>query len=223
MILKDLELSIKRGKEGRLRGEAGNLRVASELLLRGLNVMFPALDDGVDMFVEGGVRVQVKTARVQRHQGGRSYYMFNLARGPQRPNRGKEKKAHTRMFSKVCDFLVLWGIEEDRFWIVPAGLLDGRWNIGLGRGMYWHDVSISRIKELANSGMTCGQIAEVIRTSPMTVSRRLRGQFLEPPEVNAKLQEIKLCEGRWDLIESYVSTLAQAEAASLVDVEHVET
>ena len=108
-------------KQQHLLGQAGVLRVASELMLRGFPVLFPAVDEGVDLFVEGGTRIQVKTTKMVL-SGGKS--SFRLTPGYRMTRDGKVYLS-ARNFSEYCDFVVLFNVKLDKFWIVPAGLLDG--------------------------------------------------------------------------------------------------
>jgi hypothetical protein len=121
-----------------LQGQAGVYAVASQLCLRGMNPMFPAMDDGVDIVISNGIRLQVKTSRLQHRnqfspgndgsRGGRiavyrtvGRYGFGLRRGEWLP----AQKKYTRVkkgYGQVADFFVLWGIDEDRFWIVPTSI-----------------------------------------------------------------------------------------------------
>lgn len=204
------------GRHGMLptmTGMAGNLRVASELLLRGLNVSMPVVDIGVDIEVESVVRLQVKSAHIMRQQystGQQPCYNFFLGRGPKAKGGGISTASVTRMFSDKCEFLVLWGIEEGRFWIVPAQLLDHRMSIALGPRIRWYDLDNERIKAMVDSGMMQCDIAKELGVGEMTISRRVNRLFTEPSETVAAMKRIKDCEGKWDQIQDYLDTMKEA-------------
>jgi hypothetical protein len=164
-----------------LQGQAGNYRVASELLLRGYNVYFPAADTGVDILVEGCVRVQVKSAHLTRtnhspdnwrahYSSLASLYGFRLS-GMRHMKGTRTVKATPRDFTKECDFLVLWGIEENRFWVIPSALITRRCTVVLG-------------------------------SIPERDLWRLRQ--------DSNMQRMRNCEGKWDLIAGSIATLTEA-------------
>lgn len=195
------------------QGMAGNFRVASELLLRGFRVYMPAVDSGVDLLVNECVRVQVKSAHVKavpRYAGAQPSYGFWLARGPKGLGGGRSTKTVARIFSKTCDFVVLWGIEQGRFWIVPAALLDNRYSVTVGPDMRWIPIDTSRVRQLHAEGMIQGDIAKELGVSEMTVSRRRRGMYSNEPDANVLIHRIKACEGRWENIQDVVDTLTEA-------------
>lgn len=90
-----------------LIGMAGQLRVASELLLRGFRPALGFVDTGVDLTLEQGQRIQVKAAHKAKDRGR---YFFNL--------RHWKHKGLVRL--PGVDFLICWGIDTDQFWIVPV-------------------------------------------------------------------------------------------------------
>lgn len=104
----------------RLTGQAGVMRVASELMVRGENVLFPQVDTGVDLLTGHGLRVQVKSAHLNNRYG-RLGYALTLG---WRQRGSKQTPARRRPYSEEVDYIVIWGIDEDRFWIVPAAVLD---------------------------------------------------------------------------------------------------
>jgi hypothetical protein len=107
-----------------LQGQAGVWTVAAQLALRGHAPMFASVDYGYDLMLDNGLRIQVKAARLSanvgklrnRYPGG--VYHFNL-RCANRDANGK-LKCMNRDYSKVADFFVFWGIDENRFWILPT-------------------------------------------------------------------------------------------------------
>jgi hypothetical protein len=94
-----------------LLGEAGKHRVASELLLRGFHVLFPASDEGIDLYTEEGHFISVKTARLS---GGE--YSFSFRRWTCRA--GAKKQTYGWVHPKLTH-LVLWCVDDNAFLIVP--------------------------------------------------------------------------------------------------------
>lgn len=116
-------------------GQAGVYRVAAELLLRGVSVYFPALDRvGVDLVTEHGIRLQVKSARlrVRAKLSTRPAYYLHLGWAQQGAEHKPVRRA--RLYSEEVNYFVIWGIDEDRFWIVPAHVFDGRYCLMLYAG-----------------------------------------------------------------------------------------
>ncbi len=115
-----------RGLEHLLRCKAAEWAVASQLALRGHVPMFPSVDSGVDIYLNNGLRLQVKCASLRENNRGvsgiqRTFgYFFELRRGAWFQNEKKYRKTSLRPYSEVADYFVLWGIEENRFFIVPT-------------------------------------------------------------------------------------------------------
>ncbi len=115
--------------------------VASHLCLRGYIPLEPSVDFGVDLMLDNGLRLQVKVAhltypdRMPKQKGnfgirGGSIlggyrggaYGFNLRRGVWDRSSNRWKRNESGTYHGVADFFVLWGIDENRFWIVPTSV-----------------------------------------------------------------------------------------------------
>lgn len=94
-------------------GQAGVFRVASRLLMLGHVPSFPSVDTGVDIILDNGLRLQVKSSHLRHHKG----YPFGAYCFSAEDNNFGNRK---RDWTKVCDFLCFWGIDEDRFFVVSA-------------------------------------------------------------------------------------------------------
>lgn len=95
-------------------GLAGELRVMSELLLRGHNPAKSYLEEGADLVLENGLRVEVKTGHFRpRGKGTVGMYQFTLKGG------GRRRPQNL----SACDYLILWCLEDDCFFIVPTSIL----------------------------------------------------------------------------------------------------
>jgi len=103
-------------------GLAGEFRVMSELIFRGWNPAKSYIDNGIDVILQNGVRVQIKTSRKKAsvrsdNRGSAECYRFTLKRG--------DYNNRKTLSSKNVDFLICWGIETNNFWIIPTDKVDG--------------------------------------------------------------------------------------------------
>jgi len=92
-------------------GLAGEFRVMSELLLRGHNPAKSYLENGVDLVLENGLRIEVKSAHKQKLKRTSGYH-FSL-------RCGHEKKKLQDSF----DFIICWCLDDECFYIVPRGII----------------------------------------------------------------------------------------------------
>lgn len=100
-------------------GLAGEFRVMAELFLRGHNPAKSYLEKGADIILENGIKLEVKASH--RHSGNykatdrtkgfrtRSVYVFTLKGAGRRPYQ-----------LDTCDFLILWCIDDDCFFVIPT-------------------------------------------------------------------------------------------------------
>lgn len=95
-------------RKGNFTGLAGEFRVMSELLLRGHNPAKSYLNDGVDMVLKNGKRLEVKSCH-KLDFGGRPNYHFSFRRG--RDNKFQDLSE--------CDFIICWCIDDNDFYIFP--------------------------------------------------------------------------------------------------------
>lgn len=117
------------GVNSPMQGQAAVHRVVSELMFRGMRTALPCVDDrGVDILVLPSIRIQVKSAYLRHNvrvypQGA---YWFKFVHGAIVTGNNTIKRRGPRQFSEECDFVILHGIDQGRFWIVPAHVLDGK-------------------------------------------------------------------------------------------------
>lgn len=201
---------------GHLTGQAGVWRVASELALRGWTPHFPGVDFGYDLTIDHGTRIQVKSTQLKSYCGFKGpIYAFGLTDA--RPNRRVSPEAlrqryvkRMRCYSERCDFVVLHGVTENRYWIVPAVQLDGAF------GIYVTAEHVETCNELTNedaeqvkvmlaSGMKQSEVAEHFGVQQMTISRISRGVLCKPSRNRAR--NVRKLENRWDLIEDFIRTV----------------
>ena len=94
-------------------GKAGELRVASEMILRGHRPSIFLIDTGLDIITEEGIKIQVKTARLNTpdiNECRSPSYAFNFRRWDRNGSHNLEG----------IDFIICWGIDTDQFWIFPT-------------------------------------------------------------------------------------------------------
>jgi hypothetical protein len=125
-----LKLGVKgqQGYAAQLQGQAGVYAVASKLCLLGHVPFFPGVDYGYDLVIENGIKLQVKAAYASLASDKRDMYPWPSYRFDMRvskPNAHGKMERMNRHYRKVADFFVLWGIDENRFWIVPTSEIKG--------------------------------------------------------------------------------------------------
>lgn len=139
------------GVRNLLLGQAGTYRVLAELLRRDVNAFLPVVDTGVDILTVRGVRIQVKATRLARRNTRSGYnqgpaYFFTPGVKTRRGGKTLEyREYYVRRFSDEVDYVVLWGSDQDRFWIVPATVLDSLKCLQLDPGRQQAIVGSSRI------------------------------------------------------------------------------
>ena len=111
-------------------GKAGELRVRSELILRGFNPAVFDQDSGVDIILENGERLQVKTSLNPSYsKKGYSWkYTFRIRAAQFRP---KENGLYERKFTKdsykgKVDYFVFWLVKDNIFYIIPEKEVGGK-------------------------------------------------------------------------------------------------
>lgn len=196
-------------------GQRGEYRVIDELLVRGFVPCMPAVDIGFDLVLPSGVRIQVKSSKLVTRDGYRykqKVYQFMLSqrRTLHRGSKSikQEYAARLRRFSDVCDFVILWGSDEDRFWIVPSKLMDNRGQVIVGGKPRWRDIDMVKVAALQENGWTQRQIAKELGVGLSTLQFRIYGQVEPKKHHGSFVKEVNSCEDRWDLIESFGSIAA---------------
>ncbi len=182
-------------------GQVGVYRVAAELMRRGWTPYLPVVDNGVDLTVDGSVRIQVKsTVKAVRNAWGRSHYQFTLRKAA-RYLRSRKVEAFNRRFSGECDFVVCHAIDDNRFWVVPAAVFDGKPGVLLsaeGRTQ-WKDIDLDKADTLRSAGRTIQSIADEMGVSFEALRQRLKTRRTAPTR---KYTDMNQYLDRWDLIGS---------------------
>lgn len=191
-------------------GEIGETRVLAKLLELGHIPYRPVVDDhGVDFMLSTGLKLQVKTARLTKraHQNHMTYsYTLGIV-NTTRNRRGRVLRR--KLYSEECDVLILHGLDENRFWICPAYLVDGRACLELGPRS-WR--TAGEVREQLDLGIGVLQTAAELQISRTTVWRRKHGDIAKGGFVRA----VRLCEDKWEFLISARETSKSADGASTV-------
>jgi len=90
-------------------------------------VYFPSVDEGVDIVLGNGLKLQVKCGRYHNDPRTSGRYHI-LAPGRVKKYQKGRDRDERRSYAGVVDFVVYWAIEENRFFVFPAGsLTSGVW------------------------------------------------------------------------------------------------
>lgn len=100
-------------------GQAGVYAVAARLSLAGHSVYFPSVDEGVDIMLGNGLKLQVKCGRYHADTKTAGRYHV-LAADKVRKYRDGKIQDVKRGYAQSVDFVVYWAIEENRFFVFPA-------------------------------------------------------------------------------------------------------
>lgn len=106
---------MKKLKDARLIGMAGEHRVISELLLRGYNPSVAVIDRGVDIILESGKSLQVKTTTQTEHMRRKGAVAVDISSTAYTMGRrGEYSPTDLR-----ADCFVVWVVARDEFYIIP--------------------------------------------------------------------------------------------------------
>jgi hypothetical protein len=200
------------------QGQAGVYTVAAQLLLRGVNPSFPAVDCGADILTDWGTRVQIKCSHRRPSRWGGSYHFVLTSGVTLYVGKNGHKKAslhdrEPRAYSNECDFFVLWGIEDNRFWIIPSLLLDGKTSaVMVGKDCPWLRLDMVSIRRDSESGMSQRAIADKYQISQRSVLRVLHGRITKVNVETGFSRVLLSHENRWDLILAEENLLSEGEA-----------
>lgn len=104
-------------------GKAGELRVRAELILRGFAAAVFDIDTGVDIILENGKRLQIKTS-LQPNYSKAAYswrYTFTVRAMQLRiKGNGLYEKRHTRRnYNGRVDYFIFYLVKDNIFYIIP--------------------------------------------------------------------------------------------------------
>jgi len=199
-------------------GQAGVHAVIAQLILRGHTPLIPAFDDrGVDLMTSDGIRIQVKSSTLRHcapfEEGGG--YGFNLRKRTW--TGGDRCVSLKRNLSNECEFLILWGIDQNRFWIIPTADKPGDLStirISSNANTRYSQVDFGRVQHLRDCGLSSAAIAKEMG---MTVHQlRLRGNAslnsMDPERLGGQFKYAKY-EDAWHLLSEHIA-LKKIEASS---------
>jgi hypothetical protein len=196
-------------RDARMVGRAGEYAVAAQLLLRDTLVLWPAVDQGFDLETENHCRLQIKCGHLAT--GGRApHYAFRLRkRKPVPVSNSTAILVPQKPLVEVCDFVVLWGIEQNRFWILPPALCDGCSGMRLGMEPITRKrlvANVSDVREMVGLGYSQSQIAKHYGTTRVVIQRFLsEGRDWE----ESSISQMRACENDWDKIINFVYSPAK--------------
>ena len=187
-------------------GKAGEYAVAAQLLSRGIVVHFPAVDNGVDLIAGTRLRIQVKSRR--KSSSRETGYNFTL--GAKRETGSKlasmmRAKTMAELFPNI-DYLICWGVDDNRFWILPSAMLAEYPKVqslllGSNHKRY---ADYDRILEMHKSGMRNVDIADELGVHAVTVSEVIRGRISNVSPSTMLSVDADAFEGKWDFLAADV-------------------
>lgn len=189
---------MRKAEQASYTGKAGEYIVAGQLMLRGEKILWPSVDVGYDLMTREGCRIQVKTSHLYAAKETPRYF-FPL----------KDKR---NLFSAVCDYVVFYGIEQNKFWIVPASLVDSCTGVELGYepSLRRFTGSIKDMREMISLGFSRGKVAK-----HYGIARTSLQQFLDSGKDfvdETVVSKMRACEGRWEYILDFARPLVATEA-----------
>jgi hypothetical protein len=203
---------IKRGRGAQVMymGKAGEHAVASQLFLRGTTVLWPGIDVGYDLMTETGCRVQIKTSYIDGHtRRGESYYWFPLSTSRIQARKGVATRIAIPDMAKRCDVVAFWGIDQNRFWIVPVGMLRGTQGISLGAvDPQRFSGSMSDIRAMVELGYSRYAIAKQYDISVTSLRLLIESGRDNIPVTTTS--QVRACENAWHHIIDFNTPALQA-------------
>lgn len=180
-------------------------------MIRGMNVFAPAVDDGVDLIAANGCRIQVKTAHLlsfasQKFTYPEGIYKFYFPHFKNVAMNGRESRRARRQSLKArCDMVVLWGIEENRFWVVPVDVMKDTQAIHVGpKKARAFEKDMPEIQAMLDMGISQSDIGERFGVSQATIWRRIQkaGTRRDCESIRFAVAQ---CEGAWEHILNFGS------------------
>jgi len=188
---------------------AGEHAVAAQLLVRGLNVFFPAIDTGVDLLCDNGCRVQVKSSHLGVGPSHKATYPEGIYQFEFKAwrsiamNSTRSRRAPRPSLESYCDIVVLWGIEQNRFWVVPAGVFRGTQRVFLGPTNDRRFIKdIPEMQAMVEMGMSQVEIGKHFGIRQAAVCTRLQ-KATTRQHCESIRHDVRLCENAWENILNF--------------------
>lgn len=195
-----------KARDAAMIGKAGEHMVAAQLMMRGMNVCWPSVDRGYDLMTDNGCRVQVKTGRIRNSPGvlasyGCPVYSFHFPKNRHiAVSRDKVKVSIRPKLADRCDIVVMWGVEENRFWVTPAQICDERQCLFLGPSNdRAFEGDIKDMQCMADLGFSQSEIGHHYGIAQANVSLRLKRAGTQT-QANSTVNQVRRCEGAWQNI-----------------------
>lgn len=201
----------RNGKFAVMLGEAAEYAVAAQLLVRGTVPLWPSIDSGYDLATEAGCRIQVKGSRVDGvTREGEPIYWFPLA-----------SRWHKRPLSASCDIVVLWGADQNRFWIIPARICGNLQALQLGGpDPERYAGSISDMREMRSLGYTYAAIGKKFGLNKSSAK-----QFIDSGRdfvSETAVSQVRVCENAWQSIKNFTREPSASVQSPTELISHVE-
>lgn len=199
-----------RPNKSHLLGLAGVHAVASQLALRGHNPCMPGVDYGFDIILDTGIRIQVKTSGLfMTHPAyPEGVYRFSIKEN-KTIRQGKIIRQFNaqRDWKNICDYFIFWGVDDNRFFIVPCREFHG--NGYVRRGITARSEMKERAKEMKAKRIPFGYIASTLGLSIAGLRKLL--------STTRKLEKFLGFEGAWDQLD-VEKVLSQVSNPELLNV-----
>lgn len=108
-------------RDNRLLGMAGEHRIVSELLLKGYNPSIAVIDKGIDIILDDGKTIQVKTTL----QTGYKSRGKSVALDISSTSYTRSRKA-TNPTDLRADYFIVWIVTRNEFYIIPRSAIVAR-------------------------------------------------------------------------------------------------
>ena len=169
-----------------------------------------------------GIRIQVKTATLTTKKTKlklkTSTRSTRKRRTTLRLSCAQEGNKHKhirckKLYSEECDYFIIFGVDEGRFWIVPSfdddrHCLMGNKDVDTATGKWTLRSKVASLSEIAKTLGVC----------EVTVWKRKRGDIRNGSFVRA----VRMCEDKWEFLNAPPSHVISAERNRDLEVQQLE-
>ena len=199
-------------------GKAGEYAVASQLLVREFSVSWPAVDEGFDLLAGNGCRIQVKSSHIDGEtRKGHTYYWFPVAKTKRVILKSEVRRVDIPKLSDRCDVVVFWGIEENRYWIVPSSICDTKtaFILGCPDTKRYHG-GVDDMREMRSLGYTYQEIADKYDIHKGNARHFINSGRSVVEQSGDSI--VRAYEGRWDVITNFGQPAAPESQALVTNL-----
>jgi hypothetical protein len=174
------------------------------------------VDYGFDLLTDAGVRIQVKSSHLYMNHPAypAGAYRFSVRENLDVRAGKQVRRRPRRNWNSLCDFFVFWGIEENRFFVVPCSSMAQGTVYVRRRIVAREEMCLRAVHMRDQQGFKTGRIAE-----ELGVSMRETRWLLSPSPKSQKFGEF---ENRWDLLDVNSATeriLQTAAVSASVEIQ----